>query len=399
MATINSALETSRPFQDACMQFINNRLDNKSARALVSEYGYEPLLYNTLKILLRELPGAALNAQVKSGVISASEIVAEYTARMRAFVNLPAEELSPAHKYQLKKLDLIARKQFVALYPEWSRQSTVSLLEHLLSSAAQQQAMRLYQPALQTPDGKPIKSAGAFSLLCLFEKPYLTVDARWAAMREMLDVLGTSYYEPSMLPALADVLSYDSTPFCVAPEGFIKVRPAFEMQIRSKALAVFVAERGYRYSAPFGLEVTVVEDNVIFKGDPGGEWRHNNVKQLPYEDQDSSLMFSLCPPGGAPVLVDQGIQPLQWHEPWEWPNVKSASAETRAQMMVWALMDYQQSDSARKMAEALGLPWEIMNDKDATDWMLQDHLDTEAYFLNAFMPVEQNVELPTLFTT
>lgn len=390
--------ENSRPFKDACMTFINSRLDNKSARLLATEYGYEPLLYNTLKILLKELPGSKLNAQVLGGSVTAEEAVHEFVARMRAFINLPAEELTPAHRYELKKLDLVATRNFISLYPSWSRQPTVSLLEQLLSSAAQQQALRLYQAPLQTPDGKPVKPSGAFSLLCLFEKPRLTADERWDAMREMLSVLGTAYHEPGIPSEMASVLSYDSTPFSVAPEGFIKVRYNFEMHIRSKALATFIKEHSYQYSTPFGLEVTATDDTVVFQNDPGGEWRHNKSKTSTSALQLSPSAFSLCAPGSAQAMTAQGLKPLQWHEPWAWPNVNTSSPQTRAQMMVWALMDHKKPDTAQLMADALGLPWEVMNDKGPDEWMLQDHTETEAYFLNIFSPSPLEVELPDSFT-
>lgn len=387
MKTYSELLAINPELEGLCKDIANSNLTYAEVRTAVGDYGFDALVLNTIKLLMAHSISPAMQQTIQSGAISPKGLIQEFERRLRVFQKVHATWLSPSTKMVLKRLDTKVTNAYTTMHPDWTNTKNESVLYCLMRGVSELEAQRLHASPLQRVNGTSVNVYGAFSLLALFTEPKMTADDRWRTLVNSFEALSSTIYELEHPSKLREAMSYDRSPIKTTAAGWIDVKTMFEMDLQSRTLAEHIRQMNINESKPYGLLVRTNEDTVIFERDPGGEYKHTKASQkTEAKDLQDPGVFQITPPG---TKCSEKEQLYSWAEPWTWPDIRNCDVNVKAQMMTWSLMDYKNPETAMKMADALGLPWDIMNDKSSEELILQDPYELEEYFENLLSPLEK----------
>lgn len=216
------------------------------------------------------------------------------------------------------------------------------------------------------------------AVLLSFAPEFMRCDERWAFLKKAASAVGLNLFLHKNIYALRRALGG-------------QLSETLPMSTQSPVIADFVKNLdSTSSSAP--LAKAVVEGNAVtFEVDPDLA-----TKLMQYQDLKTGKtgldyaehLFAF--PTTANVIAGS----LPWVEPWTWPGLAFASANTKASLFAWMLADHHHPEYAQRTAEAVQLPWDLLNDKSPAEWASINPDELIAHLEPLLQPLQPSVELP-----
>lgn len=220
-----------------------------------------------------------------------------------------------------------------------------------------------------------------FSILIEFLPEYMTCDDRWSALTQLFEVIG--------LPRFSDYTHR------LPQDSGTLYRSFGEYDLQNAVIAAFANERGLQHSSMPGFTLHTEGDSIRIRRAVGyvqvaKDWDTARPANDEAARERGEYAIGAWRFGYAPLLASE------WLSPWTWPALTDASPTTKAEMLAWTLCGSSRPNAVEHMAAALGLPWDIINDKTPAAWQGIDPQTLVDQFTPMFTAVAADVSLPDM---
>lgn len=216
------------------------------------------------------------------------------------------------------------------------------------------------------------------AVLLTFAPEFMRCDDRWSFLQDAAASVGINLFLHKNIYALRRSLG-----------GLLS--ESLPIATESPVVNQFVRTFKQHCSAtPFAV-MSLDDDLVTFKLDPElptklMHYQEARTGKTSLDYTEHLFSFSTTPSTIAGCLP--------WVEPWSWPGLAFASANTKAALFAWMLADHHHPEYAQRMADAINLPWELLNDKSPAEWASINPAELITKLEPLLQPLQTKVELP-----
>lgn len=372
---------------------VNGRATPEVARTTLDLYGYTATFLACTQRLLDVMNSNAMQAHVKQFPntaldISLREIFSQLLLRMAPLfhahgsIEVGEEEFHTFYRQQLSASEktrniygLNTFMYFSFLHAQFNskehakRESPLFGLTYVCEHLSQNRRM------LGTNGAAPEE---VLAVLLSFAPEFMGCDDRWSFLKQAAGAVGLNLFLHKNIYALRRSLGG-------------QLSETLPLVTQSPVIADFVKKLPTT-SSPSPLSVVRFDGNcVTFELDPDLP-----TKLMHYQEQRGTKtgldytehLFAF------PTLPNVIAGSLPWVEPWTWPGLAFASAHTKASLFVWMLADHHHPEYAQRTAEAVNLPWDLLNDKSPAEWASINPDELIAHLEPLLQPLSPKVELP-----